>query len=264
MRNDLYGVVFSLAVDGKTKEECREAVKAEAEKPKYRGMATAMLLSLVFGSIDRIYGKPRVAVAILGELIGEDTAGKWRKEAEKMSQDWAGRLKLSLISRDLRSNSLDFVWLTSAHGDCAKDHLDYQGKYYLERDWRKRIEKLPENERKIVEKWAENAENGKKLAVFEDILFRPVWFISRPYCRHYARLIDVREAMEAPSEIKVRELGMWRETGERYPRERFEEEDYANRDDLSFAYALYRARRTTVGKALVMKELSKVNKSVAH
>lgn len=64
----------------------------------------------------------------------------------------------------------EWIYLASSHDDCAEDHKDYQARLYVD-------EKAPDD---IIE-WA----HSKGLYTVQWVMGKPVWFITRPNCRHY-------------------------------------------------------------------------------
>ncbi len=90
-------------------------------------------------------------------------------------------------------------YITSYYGDCAKDHADYQGKIYFDRDWRAnapkdRIEEI------------ENYISSNKLMSVQEVTGAPVYLTSRPNCRHYFQAIDIDSVLGAKNEKDVSKL----------------------------------------------------------
>ena len=88
-----------------------------------------------------------------------------------------------------RANN-NYIYLASSHNDCAKDHLKWQGKLYYD-------DKAPEE----IVKWAQN--HGHKSIQW--VMGEPVWFITRPNCRHFFKSLplDVVKKYSLP-ELKRR------------------------------------------------------------
>lgn len=80
-------------------------------------------------------------------------------------------------------------YLCSKHDDCAQDHLNYQGKFYIDEKWESII-KDDEEKRKIR---AFIKANGIK--TYQWVIHRPVWLITRPNCRHYFKSIKTDEVI---------------------------------------------------------------------
>lgn len=63
----------------------------------------------------------------------------------------------------------------SKHNKCAKDHVDYQGKIYVDRYWKSII-----GNNKAVQNFISS--NGVK--TIQWVMHGPVWMTTRPYCKH--------------------------------------------------------------------------------
>lgn len=69
-------------------------------------------------------------------------------------------------------------YVASSHNDCAKDHLNYQGKVYIDEKWRTYVS---EEEAVQIDLYIKN--NGIKTVQW--VTGEPVYFLTRPHCRHY-------------------------------------------------------------------------------
>ncbi len=104
------------------------------------------------------------------------------KEAEKQKD-----VVIQDFIKDSRSQG-KYFYLASSHNDCAKDHLAYQGKMYVDN-------KAPED---IIEYARQH--NMKTL---QWVMVEPVWFITRPNCRHYFVSLSIQD-IERKSLKKLR------------------------------------------------------------
>lgn len=80
------------------------------------------------------------------------------------------RAKAALLKNMLKDKKKPF-YMASWHKDSATDHMDWQGKLYYD-------EKTTDPE---VIKYA----NSHNLKTLQWVTGPPVWFVTRPYCRHY-------------------------------------------------------------------------------
>ena len=144
-----------------------KAVNIAKDKAKDRGM----IMPLVFKTI---------------------TSGLVFKEMQSIIHDSGRRveadLKNELINNTIiynrsRSNPVIF-YLASKHLDCAADHKDWQGKVYVDEKWKKLVKDANLKER--VARYIEQ----NNIKTFQWVLGKPVWFITRPNCRHFFRGID--------------------------------------------------------------------------
>ena len=87
------------------------------------------------------------------------------------------------------SNLGIIFYLASEHADSADDHAPYQGKVYVLENWESKIldNELKERIRKYIEK-----NNIRTLQWVKGV---PVWFNTRPNCRHYFIPITIKQAM---------------------------------------------------------------------
>lgn len=100
-------------------------------------------------------------------------------------------------------------YLCSWHGDCAQDHVDWQGKLYYDRFWRRHVKDKQTQERVLGFIEA----NG--MMSLQWITNKPVWLITRPNCRHYFEQVTIKEALGKSTDELLDERGMKRQYGER-------------------------------------------------
>lgn len=80
------------------------------------------------------------------------------------------KAKVDLLDEMLKDKKKPF-YMASYHKDSAKDHKDYQGKLYYD-------ERTTDPD---VIKYARE----HNLQSLQWVTGKPVWFVTRPYCRHY-------------------------------------------------------------------------------
>lgn len=100
-------------------------------------------------------------------------------------------------------------YLTSKHGDSAEDHEGYQGQIYVDEKW----ESLIKN--KVLKIILQDYITKNCPYTFQWLVGRPVWFITRPNCRHYYTTISVKEALNNSASQLIKKYDMYREIGER-------------------------------------------------
>ena len=105
-----------------------------------------------------------------------------------------GDTKIEVIGKNLEHNrSLEnpkIFYLASQHKDSATDHRDYQGKMYIDENWRSAIKE--EEQIKAIEQYI--TQNSVKTVQW--VTGKPVWFITRPNCRHYFMELGVNEVIK--------------------------------------------------------------------
>lgn len=99
------------------------------------------------------------------------------------------------IQNDISKNMLKtgsesgvIFYLASYFGDCAKDHVEAQGKIYVDKNWRNIVSKD-----RITE--IENYIHSKGIQFYQDIIGAPTFLTTRPNCRHYFQMISIDEVL---------------------------------------------------------------------
>lgn len=114
-----------------------------------------------------------------------------KKESEDKQE------KLEDFYKEARKGKKIF-FIASSHADSAKDHKDYQGKLYVDRYWwqttggNKQLEAfIKKNNIKTIQ-WVTGA---------------PVYFVTRPHCRHYFKQITIDQALGGNYKIPHTKIG---------------------------------------------------------
>lgn len=126
--------------------------------------------------------------------------------------EWENKAKKQAIIEDIdRNRTLDtpkVFYLSSKHKDCAKDHLDLQGKIYIDAEWGKYVgEELKPTIRKYIA--------DHDVMTIQEVTFRPYWLITRPHCRHYLKAIDTKQVLKKSVKRLLRKYNMSRKIGDR-------------------------------------------------
>lgn len=99
------------------------------------------------------------------------------KAARKVMRDKDIRDKQKGLKQDLSSTD-NIFFVCSKHRKPAEDHKDYQGKIYVDRFWRTKLDS--DMQRKV----GAYIKNHNVLTV-QYIIGEPVYMTTRPYCKHY-------------------------------------------------------------------------------
>lgn len=83
-------------------------------------------------------------------------------------------------------------WLVSSFGDSAKDHVDYQGKIYIDRDWESMVD---EETRKQVQDYI----SANDIRVKQDVEEGEPYLTTRPNCRHRWMPMNTEEVLGGKS-----------------------------------------------------------------
>lgn len=159
----------------------------QAQKKKYQSSG-AVLGVLLLELIDKNF-------QTLDKVINEDLR---QQDAEKKE----------VVIANLLSDKSNVFYLASKHDDCAKDHLPYQGKVYIDNRWKSRVRE-PEMRKRI-----ENYIHAHNTMTIQKVMDRPIWFITRPYCRHYFEKISIKEALGTSAKKLIKKHDMHRKVGD--------------------------------------------------
>lgn len=122
--------------------------------------------------------------------------------AWETAQHYDGEKRAEAIQRCLNDARAEgrYIWLCSSHGDPAKGHEPWQGKYYYD-------EEAPE----YVIQWAKS--HGLKS--YQWVIGEPVWMLTRPNCRHYMASLSYDYAKYTEPEMATVIMGMFEDIGKR-------------------------------------------------
>ncbi len=99
--------------------------------------------------------------------------------------------KLDVIQGLRQSRASQGVfYLSSSHSNPAKDHADYQGRIYVDRFWRS-VLAADDEKRRAVEAYIRNHDT----MTVQEVIREPVYFITRPYCKHFFIPLDTDEVL---------------------------------------------------------------------
>lgn len=90
-------------------------------------------------------------------------------------------------------------YITSFYGDCAPDHVDYQGRIYCDENW----ESLAPADR--LEEIRDYISSNKLMTV-QEVSEKEPFLTTRPNCRHYFQYISIDEVLGAKTEEQVNDL----------------------------------------------------------
>ncbi|WP_281512168.1 hypothetical protein [Mammaliicoccus vitulinus] len=113
--------------------------------------------------------------SVLGKRKNYDQILKAARKTKASSELRAKRLQ----TRIYLSETNRIFFLCSVHAKPAEDHKDYQGKIYVDRFWRMKLD--TDEERYAVGSYIKN----KNIQTVQEIMGKPVWLTTRPYCKHY-------------------------------------------------------------------------------
>lgn len=112
------------------------------------------------------------------------------------------RVEQSKIKKDILNDSIlenrnkgIHFYIASQHQDCAADHLAYQGKVYVDKS-----AKLTDLDRDYLR-------SGVQIMSIQAVTSKPIWFVTRPYCRHYFVPVKTEDLVSGNYKIPTSKLG---------------------------------------------------------
>lgn len=128
---------------------------------------------------------PLIAYAFLEKA---NTYKVLNKSTTKYCNDYEANAKDDAIKDEIEVNRQHqkVFYLASYHEDCAEDHKNYQGKIYVDEKWPSIVK--DENIIKYIKR--------NNFKTIQWVTSEPVWFITRPNCRHYFTALDNKEVVK--------------------------------------------------------------------
>ena len=160
-------------MDGQSVKKIHKALydATIVKKPQY---ADKFLLGFAIKTSNKAkkiqYSSGLLAVALLDLFKKQNDKAKHIINYDLMKE--SEKNKDRIIDDYIKNSRSQGKWfyLASSHGDCAEDHKDYQGRLYIDRN-------APEE--------AMNYARSRRLLSLQWVMDGPVYFITRPNCRHY-------------------------------------------------------------------------------
>ena len=155
-------------------------------------------------------------------------------------------------------------YISSKHKDCAEDHLEAQGKVYIDENWQSYVE---EEYKKEVADYIQ----VHHIQSIQHITDKPVWLITRPNCRHYFKALNTEEVLSTSVNTMLKKHNMSRVIGDRQYLQTYKQTsdetrklmgEYRNaqlmvdkyKDRLRFHQKLYKAKKIPLIKEAIVKD----------
>ena len=110
------------------------------------------------------------------------------------------------IQNDIGSNMVKtgqengvIFYIAAYFGDCAKDHVEYQGKIYVDKNWESNA---PKDRLEEIRSYI----NSHDVKTVQEVMEPPARFTTRPNCRHYFQYIDIDSVLGAKNNDDVNKL----------------------------------------------------------
>ena len=152
-------------------------------------------------------------------------------------------------------------YLASHHIDSAEDHRQWQGKIYVDKNWEMLLNKYPETKKK-VKKFIEEQD----IRDFQWVIGKPVYFITRPNCRHYFKPLTIEQALSFSPTTLLHRYNMTHSVGKQdmkpiktsgsvtYTRSNIENIIKKYQERLDYHEGLYKVKQTDEMKRYVDKD----------
>lgn len=206
-----------------------------------------------------------VDIPILCFNLMQDNYKNFKSVTNKVVIDYEADNKKELIDRQLKHNrkleNPKIFYLCSHHKDCAKDHLHYQGKIYVDEKWESYIKD------KELKKQIQKYIALHNIETFQWVTSQPVWMITRPNCRHYFKALTVSEVLGNSVKTLIQNNKMTHTIGKRvtqtiahstkdewYTRTNIEAIIKQYKDRLEFHQELYKVRKVDIIKRAIEKD----------
>lgn len=131
------------------------------------------------------------------------------KEADAVEGKTKDEVVKDNISKNRGLENPRIFYLASWHKDSASDHAPYQGKIYVDEKWRNVIQD------KDKQKEVQNYLTGNSIQTIQWVVGKPVWFVTRPNCRHYFKELGVEDVLKTSVSNLLKEHKMETALGDR-------------------------------------------------
>ena len=140
-----------------------------------------------------------LAVAILSLFSKQAVNYNASKIVHSEVRKYESEQKIEILDNEWKNNRKNgrLFYIASSHKDSAKDHEPWQGKIYVDRFWHNY-----DYDGKIGEFIREN-----NIRTVQWVTGAPVYFITRPNCRHYFTTHTVEEVLNGEFKIPKRKIG---------------------------------------------------------
>ena len=116
-------------------------------------------------------------------------------EVRKYESEQKAEILTNAWKENRKSGRIFYV--ASSHADSAKDHAPYQGKIYVDRFWHNY-----DTDGSLGEYIRRNG-----IRTVQWVTGKPVWFITRPNCRHYFTTYTVEQILGNQYKVPQRKIG---------------------------------------------------------
>ena len=120
------------------------------------------------------------------------------KELRREQDETKNRVLNDALDAISKDGKVFFV--ASSHDDCALDHLEAQGKIYIDQNWRNILSGPIKDEVDVYVK-------QHNIDTMQYIINAPVYFITRPNCRHYFVRYSAEDILKGNYKVPHHKIG---------------------------------------------------------
>jgi len=147
----------------------------------------------------------------MSKTITKNLDKKEGKRKDKILSDMieeGRKIKVDIITfNDLKK--VNIFYLASSHKDSASDHVDYQGKIYI--DEKRKELPMERNVREAIMNYI----NTHQIRTIQWVMGKPVWFVTRPNCRHYFKSLSIADVLDFTATTLLEKNNMTTAIGDR-------------------------------------------------
>ena len=249
LKNNYFAIIYEGVLKGKTVKQIHKALFDATINKKVTDKVLFVFATKVAKKakkVDNGQGSGALAIALVDlftHIKGNDKAKKIINHG-LMEESSARKDELLVDFLEDNREAGRIFYLASSHDDCAEDHKPYQGKIYVDSNWKSII---GANSR--VEKYI----SDHHIMTFQWVLGKPAWFITRPNCRHYFVSIPTNKVVRNSVKSLKKSYHTHTEAGDydfqTPPRQAVEEYE----DRLRYLKSLYRVRPNEKLKRMIDK-----------
>lgn len=140
-----------------------------------------------------------LAITLLNLFKNEHTFDNTIKLINSEVRKYESESKAEILTNSWKDNrkSGRIFYVASSHADSAKDHAPWQGKIYVDRYWHNYD----------IDGTLGDYIKRNNIKTVQWVTGKPVWFVTRPNCRHYFTNYTIDEVMEGKYKVPTRKIG---------------------------------------------------------
>lgn len=188
-RDYLYAIYFGILNKKQWYEIHDKLIKETVKFRKYKNLDVSKMYMIATTILSETRGVPKDSpnTGLLLFLLLNGAYHWFKKPLNEIVNSEENILKseyLTNMINDARESGQIF-YLCSKHGDSAKDHVDWQGRIYVDEKW----------DRYDMDKGVLDFINGNQIHTIQWVISNPPYLVTRRNCRHFFRAIDSKDVL---------------------------------------------------------------------